>query len=127
MAEWQTAWHLTRRQVRQRLGWFQAVCKGLTIMISRLKETRKYENVLHDCYKLVEYKMLYNIVFFSTNSMDLMVFCTYLEPIQSLILMQIRLVNMTLSSMQVITFVIFKAIRIIISLYTLRINLVFFC
>ena len=32
LAEWQTAWNLTRDLV-----WFQAVCKDLTIMISRLK------------------------------------------------------------------------------------------
>ena len=37
LAEWQTAWDLTRRRVTQRLVWFQAVCKGLAIIISRLK------------------------------------------------------------------------------------------
>ena len=37
LAEWQTGWNLTRRRVTRRLVWFHAVCKGLTIMISRLK------------------------------------------------------------------------------------------
>ena len=37
LAVWQTAWNLIRRQITRHLVWFQAVCKGLTIMISRLK------------------------------------------------------------------------------------------
>ena len=37
LAEWQTVWNLTRRRVTRCLILFHAVCKGLTIIFSRLK------------------------------------------------------------------------------------------
>ena len=41
LAEWQTAGNLTWRRVTRHLVWFQAFCKGLTIMISMLKHRKR--------------------------------------------------------------------------------------
>ena len=53
LAEWQTAWNLTRRRVTRRLIWFQTFCKGLTIMISRLKVNRKIQWSIQDINFLI--------------------------------------------------------------------------